>query len=63
MTVFAGHMPALWAHVCAAFKADRSDVSLLRLDPTAWVDVEAMLIDYAVLVRSESPSVLPCAGK
>ncbi|WP_420862168.1 mannose-1-phosphate guanylyltransferase/mannose-6-phosphate isomerase [Algirhabdus cladophorae] len=56
---FKSHAPALLAPVQAAYKAAKSDLGFLRLDPENWAQAEDISIDYAVMERADNLSVVP----
>ncbi|QPZ91153.1 mannose-1-phosphate guanylyltransferase/mannose-6-phosphate isomerase [Thioclava electrotropha] len=53
------HAPTVLAPVEAAFAAARTDLGFLRLDPEAWSDAPDISIDYAIMERAETVSVMP----
>jgi mannose-1-phosphate guanylyltransferase/mannose-6-phosphate isomerase len=59
---FAAHQPAMLAAVSASVAGARADLSFHRLDPVPWADVAAISIDYAVMERADSLTVVPFAG-
>lgn len=54
--------PNMVGPVAAAVKGVRSDLSFLRLDPTAWEKVPSESIDYAVMEKAGNLSVVPYDG-
>lgn len=59
LEAFEAHAPDLIAPVRAAVDGGRPDLGFLRLDPGAWSDARDISIDYAVMERSHSLSVVP----
>ncbi|WP_281287008.1 mannose-1-phosphate guanylyltransferase/mannose-6-phosphate isomerase [Aquicoccus porphyridii] len=59
LEAFEAHAPDLIAPVRAAVDGGRPDLGFLRLDPGAWSGARDISIDYAVMERSHSLSVVP----
>ncbi|WP_306006825.1 mannose-1-phosphate guanylyltransferase/mannose-6-phosphate isomerase [Aquicoccus porphyridii] len=59
LEAFEAHAPDLIAPVRAAVDGGQPDLGFLRLDPGAWSDARDISIDYAVMERSHSLSVVP----
>ncbi|WP_435257208.1 mannose-1-phosphate guanylyltransferase/mannose-6-phosphate isomerase [Thioclava sp. FR2] len=53
------HAPELIAPVRAAVASAEQDLSFLRLDPAAWQGVPDISIDYAVMEKADTLSVMP----
>jgi mannose-1-phosphate guanylyltransferase/mannose-6-phosphate isomerase len=62
LDAFAAHAPGLLPPVRAALDAAKPDLGFLRLDPQAWIQAEAISIDYAVMERTANLSVVPFTG-
>ena len=56
---FKSHAPDVLAPVEAAVAGAVPDLSFLRLDPVAWVDVPDISIDYAIMEKAPNLAVMP----
>ncbi|GAB5508604.1 MAG: mannose-1-phosphate guanylyltransferase/mannose-6-phosphate isomerase [Hyphomicrobiales bacterium] len=54
--------PDVMMATSAAFAAAQRDLSFTRLDPDAWQTIPDISIDYAVMERAESLTVVPYSG-
>jgi mannose-1-phosphate guanylyltransferase/mannose-6-phosphate isomerase len=63
LAAFAAHAPNLLPPVRAAMGEAKADLGFLRLDPAAWARAEAISIDYAVMERAATLSVVPFSGR
>jgi mannose-1-phosphate guanylyltransferase/mannose-6-phosphate isomerase len=63
LAAFAAHAPNLLPPVRAALGEARADLGFLRLDPAAWARADAISIDYAVMERAATLSVVPFSGR
>ena len=59
---FETHAPGLIAPVKAAVENAEADLGFLRLDPEGWSGVEDISIDYAVMEKTNTLSVVPFDG-
>jgi hypothetical protein len=59
---FEKHAPAILASGRDAVARARCDLGFTRLDPEAWTHLDDISIDYAVMEKAESLSVVPYAG-
>ncbi|MAY47202.1 MAG: mannose-1-phosphate guanylyltransferase/mannose-6-phosphate isomerase [Rhodobacteraceae bacterium] len=62
IAAFETYAPALIAPVKAAVEKAEADLGFLRLDPGAWAGVDDISLDYAVMERAETLSVVPYSG-
>lgn len=62
LAAFEAHAPSLIAPVRAALRDARPDLGFLRLADGPWAEVEDISIDYAVMERAPSLSVVPFDG-
>lgn len=62
LEAFEVHAPDLVAPVRGAVDQGKPDLGFLRLDPDAWAGAEDISIDYAVMERADSLSVVPFAA-
>ena len=56
------HAPDLLPPVRAAVRGARADLGFLRLDPAPWEALPAISIDYAVMEKARTLSVVPLPG-
>lgn len=59
IAAFRAHAPKLMETVASAVSQAKTDLGFLRLDPTAWDDVEDISIDYAIMENSDDLCVVP----
>jgi mannose-1-phosphate guanylyltransferase/mannose-6-phosphate isomerase len=59
---FARHAPGLEAPVRAALDGARLDLGFTRLDPQAWSQAPSISIDYAVMEKADTLSVVAFSG-
>ena len=59
---FEAYAPNIVAPVGKAISDAKPDLGFLRLDPTAWDEVEDISIDYAVMEKADNLSVVPLGG-
>ena len=62
VAAFAAHQPAMLAQVRAAVAGAQADLGFTRLDPAPWTSIEENSIDYAVMEKAETLSVVPYGG-
>lgn len=62
LRAFAELAPEVLKATSAAFEAAQKDLSFTRLDPNAWQTISDISIDYAVMERVESLTVVPYSG-
>lgn len=59
LRAFQQHKPDMINHVKQAVKQAKPDLNFVRLDASAWKEVESISIDYAIMERAENISVIP----
>jgi mannose-1-phosphate guanylyltransferase/mannose-6-phosphate isomerase len=59
---FAAHAPGLARAVAAAVAGATVDLAFLRLDLTAWAEVEAISLDKAIMEKAAARAVVPLDG-
>lgn len=62
LKAFAELAPDVLEATKAAFEAAQKDLSFTRLDPDAWQSIPDISIDYAVMERADSLTVVPYSG-
>lgn len=62
LAAFRAHAPGLLAPVQAAVDEGKADLGFLRLAPAPWATVQDISIDYAVMERADTLSVVPFAA-
>lgn len=62
IAAFEAHAPSILAGVRDAVARAKRDLSFTRLDPDAWAGLDDISIDYAVMEKADSLSVVPYAG-
>ncbi|OCX66426.1 mannose-1-phosphate guanylyltransferase/mannose-6-phosphate isomerase [Thioclava sp. SK-1] len=59
ITAFETYAPELFAPVRSAVNAAKPDLGFLRLDPDSWAGAADISIDYAVMEKADTLSVVP----
>ncbi|UWQ18974.1 mannose-1-phosphate guanylyltransferase/mannose-6-phosphate isomerase [Jannaschia sp. M317] len=59
LAAFASHAPELMSPVRQAVERAETDLGFLRLDPAAWETLPDISVDYAVMERADTLSVVP----
>tara|TARA_R110002049_G_scaffold117332_2_gene270543 strand:+ start:129754 stop:131175 length:1422 start_codon:yes stop_codon:yes gene_type:complete len=62
LAAYARHAPDLLAAVTPAVENASTDLGFTRLDPSAWEKVEDISIDYAIMEKADTLSVMPFAA-
>lgn len=62
LAAFKAYAPKVFDAAQAAFDNAEQDLSFTRLGPAQWQDAPDISIDYAIMERAESLSVMPYAG-
>ncbi|MEL6914385.1 MAG: mannose-1-phosphate guanylyltransferase/mannose-6-phosphate isomerase [Pseudomonadota bacterium] len=62
LAAFEAHAPALLAPVREAVEGARADLGFLRLAPEPWEGLDSISIDYAVMEKLDTLSVVPFAA-
>lgn len=62
IAAFETHAPAILAGVRDAVAGAARDLGFTRLDPAAWAGLDDISIDYAVMEKADSLSVVPYSG-
>ncbi|MCU0815345.1 MAG: mannose-1-phosphate guanylyltransferase/mannose-6-phosphate isomerase [Cypionkella sp.] len=62
LAAFEAHAPNLISPVSASVRGARADLGFLRLAAEPWAEAEEISIDYAVMERAPSLSVVPFEG-